>query len=506
MRLIHTITTGFAAVLLLGASTAAAAPPETLEQRLRELEKAYTDLIVRDREKDQEIGKLRGEISALKQGKRTGASPSAAKDAHGHTDTHGHAHAEKQVKGTAAQSKESGHEHDHGHDAADGHDDHGHGANDVLMETEHVRLYMPSFGLDLVGYKDDSDPVLEERLETLNGFGGHAHDEGEDGHGVLGDGFNLRHAEVGFAMEAIGFGRAQVLINGSSDGIELEEAFVKTDPILDTASFKGGKFRSNFGFFNASHSPEWKFADMPLAHFLIFGDHGLEGTGAQAELSVPQFPVQLGVEGFQGGGETIFTQNEGAGDVDEPSVFVGWLKAQPYQRDGHRVEVGFSGGIGRQQEEHDEGGDEEFFKGDAWFISPGFAYMRKGKGSHGEGDISVKGEYIYRVKDLSNIENGEPLESHQDGYYIQAAYGFAPRFEAGLRWEQVGLINDMTEGSDSESFGDSWRVSSFFAFKPVPGSTVGVQANYGSYDFNTGRDDVFQAMARLTFRYGPHFH
>lgn len=491
---------GIVAMSLLLASGAASAQDATLEQRLRELESAYTELLIRDREKEQELERLRGEVSALRRGDRTGGKPPSSGSA-GHQ---GHGHPAPQSSG-----EKSGHDHAHGagHDDAHDHEGHAHGAADVLVETEHVRLYMPSFGLDLAGYKDDSDPALEERLETLNGFGGHAHGDGEkDEHGVLTDGFNLRHAEVGFAVEAIGFGRGQVLINGTTDGVELEEAFVKTVPVLDVASFKAGKFRSNFGFFNEYHSPEWKFADMPLAHFLIFGDHGLEGTGVQGEFSTSRFPVRLGLEGYQGGGETIFSRNDEVGDVDEPSVFVGWLKARPFERDRHAIEVGFSGGIGRHQEEHDEDGDEELFKGDAWFISPGFAYMHKGKGEHGAGDITVKGEYIYRVKDLSNVEDGEPLESRQDGYYLQAAYGFAPRFEAGVRWEQVGLINDMTEGEESESFGESWRVGSFFAFKPVPGSSVGVQVNYGSYDFDTGREDVFQAMARLTFRYGPHFH
>jgi hypothetical protein len=228
--------------------------------------------------------------------------------------------------------------------------------------------------------------------------------------------------------------------------------------------------------------------------------------GVQAEAEVPGVPLRIGLEGFQGGGETMFARNDAAGDVDEPSVFVGWLKGNPIRHGDVSLSLGLSGGIGRHQEEHDDDGDEENFKGDAWFLSPGFTLVRHGKGEAGAGDLTLTGEYIYRVKDLSNVDNGEPLESTQDGYYLQAAYGVAPRFEAGLRWEQVGLINETTKGDETEEFGESWRVGGIFAFKPVAWSRVGVQANYGSYDFDTGRDDVFQTMARLVFQFGPHFH
>jgi hypothetical protein len=475
-----------AAAALLPASPAAAQQATSFEQRLRELESAYTELLVRDGEKAREIERLRGEVSGLRQGKRdAGATPD-----------HGHDHGK-----AAKEVKESPHDHDH----ADAHDHAAESGGDVLLESGGFRVYVPSIGIDMVAYRDDSSPDLEERLGTLRGFG-HAHGEGDDEHAQLTDGFVLRHAEVGFAAEAVGYGRAQVLINAGTDGVELEEAFVQSDPLAGIAAFKAGKFRSAFGFFNQYHSPEWKFADAPLAHFLLFGDHGLEGTGAQVVLTPPGLPVRVGLEGFQGGGETIFSRNDAAGKVEEPSVFVGWVKATALERGAHRLDLGLAGGWGRHQEVHDDEDPAEKFKGDAWFLSPGFAYVRRGAGPHGAGDVNVKGEYVYRVKDLDNVDDGTPLDFDQDGYYLEAAYGFAPRFEAGLRWEQVGLVNETTEGDATEAFGKSWRAAGFLAFKPVRWARLGVQADYGSYDFEDGRDEVFQALARLVFQAGPHFH
>jgi hypothetical protein len=487
--------TGLAAALLAAGAlllpvTTAAQQATSFEQRLRELESAYTELLVRDGEKSKEIERLRGEVSGLRQGKRdAGATPA-----------HDHGKPSRQAEKAPPAAEAP---HDHGH--ADAHDHAAESSSDVLLESGGFRVYVPSIGIDMVAYRDDSSPDLEERLGTLRGFG-HAHGDGEDEHAQLKDGFVLRHAEVGFAAEAVGYGRAQVLINAGTDGVELEEAFVQSDPLAGIAAFKAGKFRSAFGFFNQYHSPEWKFADAPLAHFLLFGDHGLEGTGAQVVLTPPGLPVRVGLEGFQGGGETIFSRNDAAGKVEEPSVFVGWVKATAFERGANRLDLGFAGGIGRQQEVHDDEDPAEKFKGDAWFLSPGATFFRRGSGPHGAGDATVKGEYVYRVKDLANVDDGTPLEAKQDGYYVEAAYGFAPRFETGLRWEQVGLINETAEGDEKEGFGKSWRASGFFAFKPVRWVRLGVQADYGSYDFEDGRDEMFQALGRLVFQAGPHFH
>jgi len=375
--------TGLAAALLaagvlLQAPDAAAQQASSFEQRLRELESAYTELLIRDGEKSKEIERLRGEVSGLRQGKRdVGAAP-------GHAHDHGKPtrQAEK-----APPAKETSH--DHGH--ADAHDHAAESSSDVLLEQGGFRVYVPSIGIDMVAYRDDSAPNLEERLGTLRGFG-HAH--GDDEHAQLTDGFVLRHAEVGFAAEAVGYGRAQVLINASTDGVELEEAFVQSDPLAGIAAFKAGKFRSAFGFFNQYHSPEWKFADAPLVHFLLFGDHGLDGTGVQAVLTPPGLPVRVGFEGFQGGGETIFSRNDAAGTVEEPSVFVGWVKATALERGANRLDLGFAGGIGRQQEVHDDEDPAEKFKGDAWFLSPGVTFFRRGAGPHGAGDVTVKGRVM----------------------------------------------------------------------------------------------------------------
>lgn len=479
---------------VLGSLGSAAAADPTIEQRLEELEKAYVELMISDGKKAKEIERLNAELEEMR-----GGAP--AEEAREHEHEHGHAH---------------GHEHVHAH------------AGDVLLESDGFRFYVPSIGLDLVGYGDNSDPDLEERFGSLRGFG-HSHDHGDEGHdhahGQLEDGFNLRHAEVGLAAEIVGFGRAQVLINGSLDGVELEEAFFQSVPYEDLAAVKLGKFRSGFGFFNELHSPEWDFADAPMAHYLLVGDHGLTDLGAQLVLTPTGAPLEIGLEVFQGDGETLFAREDGFGDAATPGAGVVWAKARVIDGARDVLDVGLAGGFGIQQQaighfgheeddhehEHDEDHDhehEEELAGDGttWFFSPGFSYLHRGEGERGEGDLRISGEYILRQTRLDVVGEAESYRSLQDGYYLQGLYGVAPGLDVGLRWEQVGLLNSVTFEGERETYDASWRASGVLSYRFNEWARAGVQVGYGSYDFDEGRDEVFQALGRVTLQLGPHFH
>jgi len=496
-----------AAALLLFAAPATRAAEPTVEERLAELEKAYVELLVSDRNKSRELERLRGELEAL------GAQPAVAT---GRVEDHQHEH--EHEHGQGHEQEHAGHGHAHGsHDPL--------GIGDLLVETGSFRLYTPSIGLDLVGYGDSSDPALEARLGELRGFGGghdHEHDDDDHAHGQLDHGFNLRHAEIGLAAEIIGFGQAQILLNASLDGVELEEAFFKSAPIGDLATIKLGKFRSGFGFFNAQHSPEWDFADAPLAHYTLLGDHGLEDLGAQLVLAPAALPVEFGLEVLQGDGETLFTRDEAAGDAMTPGAAVAWARARVLDEAGHHLVVGLAGGLGvhqqalgghegeeHEEEEHEEeeqGHAEELGDGTAWFFSPGFAYLRQGKGARGQGDLRVTGEYLLRGLDMDVVGEDERYRSLQDGYYLQAVYGVAPGLDLGLRWEQLGLVNRVEAEGDTADFGSSWRASGLLAYRFNGWARAGVQIGYGAYDFEAGRDEVFQALARFTIQLGPHLH
>ena len=100
---------------------------------------------------------------------------------------------------------------------------------------------------------------------------------------------------------------------------------------------------------------------------------------------------------------------------------------------------------------------------------------------------------------------GNSRIDEQDGYYVQATYGFLPRWRAGLRWEQVGLTNEseLPDGT-AEDFGTSDRASAMLDFTPSEFSRIRLQANQGSYETDEGREDVTEYFVQWMVSLGTH--
>ena len=514
------VVPGVLAVLLGATSIASPALGQSMEERLNALEKDYVELLVRGREKEKELDQLRNELERVRRGDRTTVPATA--DSHGH----GHGRTKKTAENQRTTSKATDSDHDsHGqgdeHKGHDGHGDEHHdkGYGSVLLETKDLVVYSPAIGVDVSFYQDDGDTSLESRLEELEGFGGgHAHGEAggsEESHG-LEDGFNLRHAEVGLAIGLKGVGRAQVLFNGGENKVETEEAFVVSEPLADVFTVKAGLFRSGFGFFNASHSPEWDFVNQPLSHFALLGDHGLDGLGGQVVMTPGDGSVVLGVEAFNGEGETLFSRVDEITGQDNPGVVVGWIKGDVLRSSASRLRLGLAGGYGIHQQELEEHGHEDGEEeageeerqgdGHAWFVSPGFEFTSEGGGPRFEGDWVVRGEYLYRLKDLDIVGESESYEAEQDGFYLEALYGVTSSLQIGARFGEVGLVNSITDEGAETSFDTSQQLSLVGSYWPQDWARLSVQLGYGDYAFEDGDDEVLYGSLRFTMMLGPHLH
>ncbi|MFH1230824.1 MAG: zinc-regulated TonB-dependent outer membrane receptor, partial [Planctomycetota bacterium] len=93
----------------------------------------------------------------------------------------------------------------------------------------------------------------------------------------------------------------------------------------------------------------------------------------------------------------------------------------------------------------------------------------------------------------------------QDGYYLQATYGFLPRWQSGLRWEQVGLLNkSRLPNGNSDSFGDSNKASLSLTFRPSEFSYLRLQISNGNYETTNGSENVTQIFLQLQISLGKH--
>ena len=389
-------------------------------------------------------------------------------------------------------------------------------------KTEGVPTFNPDVSaiVDMFYYSEDSEEGMQHVLGEIAGFG-HAHGEGEEGHhhdhGAE-EGFNLRHLELQFSAEVDPYFKGTAIAAIDLDGAEIEVAEIETTSLPGGLKLKGGKFYSDFGYINAKHAHEWDFTDQPLIYRLALGDHGLNDKGLQLSWLAPTpFYLLAGIEAFHGENENAFAYHgeEPLPSHNGPRVGVGWLKFGPSLEGNHALQFGVFGATGKHQEEHDGDGDGEhdhWLDGDTTFWGGDVVYKYNAPKPHGQGDFVLQAEYFNRKKDLDLVAHdlapqfvGNSRVDEQDGYYVQAVYGFLPRWRAGLRWEQVGLTNESELPSGTtEDFDSSDRVSAMLDFTPSEFSRIRLQANHGSYETEEGSEDVTEVYVQWMVSLGAH--
>lgn len=390
-------------------------------------------------------------------------------------------------------------------------------------------------------------------LEDPAGFGvGHGHSHGHGGD----DGFRLRETEIAISGSVDSYFDA-IAIFAVDDGghIDAEEVYVVTNSLPAGLQIKAGKFLSDIGYINRQHVHDFDFAERPLVNEFLFGDHGLQETGVQISWVAPTpFYSRFGAEILQGGGsaftnyegsgqfEVNFLQEDGAGgferirargdsgldDSKGPRVFTVFAKVAPDLGFDHAAQFGVSGGYARTWQNAVEHSSARFesWDGDAWFAGVDAVYKYDAGRSYGHGNWTVQGEYFYREIDVDyrsrvfqdgalvpTVSGGTADEfsgkARQDGAYLQAVYGIAPRWNAGLRAEALGLTNDSLEADRGEnrfeSFGTSYRYSAQTSFLPTEFSRLRLQVNYADFASDHGHDeDAWTVFLQYNLSLGAH--
>ncbi|NCA68879.1 MAG: porin [Sphingobacteriia bacterium] len=349
--------------------------------------------------------------------------------------------------------------------------------------------------------------LLGNAWQTASGGLDHAHDHAADedhahdahAHGTPSNGFNLREAEIAFAATVDPYFDAALYLSVDGDGhVELEEGYVQTRSLPAGLRVKGGKFLSEFGYVNKQHPHEWDFVDQNLPYLNLLGQHGLQDTGLQLTW-LPRLPIYtlLGVEALQGDQERFGatldpTQQQALGlgrTNDGPRLWTAFAKLAPDLGVNHALQLGLSHAHNSQHQEvqehtHGHAADEHHpeeievhrngLDGDADLWGVDLVYKYDGGGAHGHRDFKFQTEYLRSIKDLTIRSSAHPevVGSRRtfttDGFYAQAIYGFAPRWSAGLRYDVLGLTNEVSGGrqedagsSDRWTFDVTWNLTEF---------------------------------------------
>ena len=399
--------------------------------------------------------------------------------------------------------------------------------------------------------------------------GGHDHGHGHNAGGA--EGFQLRETELVFQASVDPYFDAFAMLTVEGfDRVDLEEAYFTTTSLPGGLQIKGGRFLSDIGYINRQHTHEWDFVDRPLVSEFLFGDHGLQEVGVQLNWVLPtRTYLKGGIEVLQGQTSGIaayegesstrpgwIEDTSGAQDGSQPGrfrteelhlpfddasgprLFTGFLKWGPDLGYDHAAQFGVSGGYARsfqRTDAHSEGLRVETWDGDAWFAGLDAVYKYDAGGYLGQGDVTLQGEYFYRNIDVdfdyfnNDFARGEVDPDggqwqrgtvsadgtsgrfQQDGAYVQALYGIAPRWRAGARAEAVGLVenqawNDRGDGNGFAEFDTSYRYSLNTTFRPSHFSYIRGQLNYSDFAGDPGdsRHDEWAFMLQYNLSLGAH--
>jgi hypothetical protein len=361
----------------------------------------------------------------------------------------------------------------------------------VILDGNYYQDGIDGEGATLVG--EAYLPGRSLHLHEVDAASGHDHGA-EDGHahGMMQNGFNFRSAEIAFSATVDPYFDAFSYLAVDGDGnLDLEEAYFRTRSLPYGLKVKGGKFLSDFGYVNRQHPHQWDFVDQNLPYLNLLGDHGLQDTGLQITW-LPELPVYtlLGVEALQGNQEVFGTtvgeteQVElNLGDTDDgPRLWTAFAKVAPDLGPKHALQLGVSYAHATQHQEvlthtHSDEGDEYAHEheedpevlvhetglaGDADLWGIDLVYKSDGDGAYGHRDFRLQTEYLRSIRDLDVHSSAHPeligsaWKATTDGLYAQAVYGFAPKWSAGLRYDILGITNDL-DTPVGEDFGSSER-------------------------------------------------
>ena len=356
--------------------------------------------------------------------------------------------------------------------------------------------------LNLNFYHTDAQEGIETIRGKLIGMKSSEEAEGPE------NGFNLGEVELGLSAEVDPYFRAWATVAVDEEGAGFEEAVMQTTSLPYGLTLSGGKIKSGTGRLNRQHAHVWDFLDAPLVYQTIFGAEGLSDKGIQLTWLAPTpFYLLFGTEMFDGGNEQSFSvaDSEEMPQHDAPRLYTAFVKAGPDLGPDNALQFGLSALSGRHQqwdEETETGAD-----GYSRIFGADFVYKYDAKRSHGDGDFVLQGEYLFRKQSLDGVGKsfGLPWSAKQDGYYLQGLYGFIPRWRGGLRWDQVGLVNDVTTPDEGNlAFADSYRLSAMIDCKLSEFSLLRAQVGHGRYETEDGTEKAFECALQCEVSFGKH--
>lgn len=283
-------------------------------------------------------------------------------------------------------------------------------------------------------------------------------------------GFNFQGIELGFQSIIDPYVRGDIFLHVHEDSIEAEEVTLTTLALPWNLQARTGKLLARFGRVNTQHLEQIPFVDYPFVSRHFFGVEGFKELGAEiSELLPTPWFSEVAVQVLQGANKGNFDGTR-KGDF----AYLGHWKNFTELTDNLSMQTGLSQVTGFNDTA--VGHMTQIYGSDLYF---------RWKPSENRG-LKWQTEYFLRRRQVVGATQQE------GGFYSQLLYQFARRWDAGLRYDQIGLPRNILR-QRAYSPEVTFHATEFFRVR-------------GQYNLvqSPGARDRHEGFVQVQFSMGPH--
>lgn len=324
--------------------------------------------------------------------------------------------------------------------------------------------------------------------------------------------FSLGESEIGLSanIDPYFFGAVVLAVSGDNE-IAAEEAFIQTTALPDGWKIKAGRFFSGLGYLNEQHAHTWDFMDAPLAYQgMVGGQYGQEGVQAKWLAPTDQF-IELGLEAGNGSRFPGTSRNRnGSGSAVVFAHTGGDLGSSHSWRAG--ASYLHTKAQDRAWTDPQDDSLNHAFTGTSklWVLDGVWKWAPNGNAT--QTNLKLQGEYFRRAEngtavfDVDSAANPDAYRTAQSGWYVQGVYQFAPRWRAGMRFDQLssGTIEAGSNTALVEAPSKPKRTSVMLDWSLSEFSKIRMQYSHDQSRVDTGDRQLFVQYQMSLGAHGAH--
>lgn len=358
-----------------------------------------------------------------------------------------------------------------------------------------ANTFNPSIGVILNGHgRAYSNKASQSHIAGFS-----VPDEGLPGN----EGLSLGESELNFYANVddkfYGSLTTSLVEENGKTSVSVEEAYLQTLALPAGLTLKAGRFFSNIGYLNPTHTHADDFEDRPLPYraFLNsqFGDDGVQVKW----LAPTDLLVEVGGELLRG---SSFPAGGGSGKGKGMWTAFAHVGGDVGISNSWRAGISYVSARADDRESGDPAAPD-IFNGDSRLWIADFVWKWAPNGNVYNTNFKLQGEYLLRrERGLFTPAGGAalPLSTWQDGFYVQGIYQFMPQWRFGLRYSQMDPDNPgpLFAGTSLDSGGHTpWDLSAMVDWSNSEFSRVRLQYNRDASQAQADNQFILQYIMSL---------